>query len=88
MVLLVQLVLFLGVADILGIVGPLGRHCAVGTLGSVPVFAQRDSSCLPVSSYCQGISNILYYKMMLQEWIKKVSANQSSNLPDYTVEKR
>ena len=25
---------------------------------------------------------------MLQEWIKKASANQSSNLPDYTVEKR
>ena len=25
---------------------------------------------------------------MLQEWMKKASANQSSNLPDYTVEKR
>ena len=51
----------LATAGTLGRVGTLGRHCAVGTLASVPLFAQRDSSCLPVSSYCHGISNILYF---------------------------
>ena len=66
------IVVSVGIADTLVIFGTLGRHCALGTLGSVPMFAQRDSSCLPVSSYSHGISNILYFFFhkcsLLHQW--------------------